>query len=126
MTTTQEASAPDTTELELRANQAREQLLASLAQLDERAKHIAHTAADTGTAGALCMAAAATLWLSTSLLRRPKAHALPPQRPRRTSVASILFRGVLATAGVVAAGMLLRAAERRVHVSSVKSLPSGM
>lgn len=123
---TQEASAPDTTELELRANQAREQLLASLARLDERAKHLAHTAADTGTAGALCMAAAVTLWFSTSLLRSPKPHVIPPRRPQRTSIASILFKGALATAGVVAAGMLLRAAERRVHISDVRALPSGL
>lgn len=121
---TRETREPDTTELELRANQAREQLMASLAQLDQRAKQIAHTAADTGTAGALCAAAAVTLWLSTAALRRPTKTHVVAQVRKRSSVASFLLRGALATAGIVAAGMLLRAAERRVHPTNVRALPS--
>jgi hypothetical protein len=117
----QETQTPDTTVLELRANQAREQLLASLARLDQRAKNIAQTAAETGTASALCMAAGVTLWLSTSVLRRPNSH-LPPSQ--RTSMTSVILRAAVATAGVVAAGMLLRAAERRVHARPLPALPS--
>ena len=118
MTTQQETHEPDTTELQQRAEQARERLMESIAQLDHRAKRIAHTAAEATSAGGLGVAAVATFWVSVSLLRRPRAHrrALAAGRPyRRPSLFSRLVRATFATVGMVATGLLVYAAERRAR-----------
>lgn len=118
---TERDSAPDTTELELRARVAREHLMDSIAQLDRRAKRIAHTAADAGTASGFGAAAAVTLWLSWSILRgavRPKsAPEYVYDAPVRTrpSIFSRVLRVAFATAGFVATGVLVYVAERRAR-----------
>jgi hypothetical protein len=105
---------PDTTELQQRAEQAREQLMESIARLDHRAKRMAHTAADATTASGLGVAALATFWVSMSLLRRPRVHT-PVQLRRKPSLFARIVRATFATMGVMATGLLVYAAERRAR-----------
>jgi hypothetical protein len=129
---TDEAQEPDTTELELRAQQAREQLMTSLARLDQRAKHMVHQATDASLASGLCAAAAVTFWLSVSFIRRPRAqlqlraqNTLAPERVRPRSVMSIALRTVVVAAGLVATGLLVQAAQRRTRNLSASVVAPG-
>jgi hypothetical protein len=110
---------PDTTELTLRAEAAREQLMGSLARLDERVRTTVHQATDAGVAGGLCVAALFTCWVTLSAMR-PRRPELPELQRKRPSFLSLVLRAGVVAAGVVATGLLVTAAERHVRASSAR------
>jgi hypothetical protein len=86
--------------LERAANTAKERLVASLEQLDSRAKTIAHSAAETTRAGALGAAGVVLFWLAASAAGRAR-HIERP-RSRTAAFASGLLK--LGAAALVFAG----------------------
>jgi hypothetical protein len=74
---------PDHEALERAASTAKDRLVASLEQLDSRAKTIAHSAAETTRAGALGAAGVVLFWLAASVAGRAR-HI---DRPRSRSAA---------------------------------------
>lgn len=107
---------PDTTELTLRAEAAREQLMGSLARLDERVRTTVHQATDAGVAGGLCVAALFTFWMTVSAAR-PRRPEFPELQRKRPSFLALALRAGIVAAGVVATGLIVSAAERHVRAA---------
>jgi len=120
---------PSPAELERTARTAREQLLDSLNRLEQRTKHMAHTAVNVTAVGGWSVAAACAFFISMSLARRTQRA----QRAHTSSTLSIVLRTAVATAGMVASGVLVYSAQRRARalaelgydVSSTPRLTNG-
>ncbi|MET0387012.1 MAG: hypothetical protein ABW321_13685 [Polyangiales bacterium] len=118
MSDMEQVQEPDTTELEQRAQRAREQLMSSIARLDQRAKSMVHRATDASLAGGLSVAAAFAFWLSMSV--RPRQRVLSDGSGRvvlrqRPSILGIVLRTAGVAAGLVITGLCMRAAERHAR-----------
>lgn len=135
---TEDTHASDTAELALRAQRAREDLMASLQLLEQRTKRIGHTAANASTTSGLLAGAAFSLWLGVSAFRssRERARAArmqdatslvfaPRHVPRKPSVVSVVLRAAFATMGFIGTGLLIRALGRRAQAQQLPALPRG-
>jgi hypothetical protein len=108
---TDRPSEPSSAELEHTARAAREQLMDSIAHLEQRTKQIAYTAKNATAAGGWGIAAACAFFVSVSLARRPRRPRWEPP----PSVFSVVLRAAAATAGLVATGVLVYSAQRRAR-----------
>lgn len=102
---------PSPTELEHTARAAREQLMASIAHLEQRTKHLASTAKNATAAGGWGIAAACAFFVSVSFARRPPKQRWEPP----PSLLSTVLRAAAATVGLVATGVLVYSAQRHAR-----------
>jgi hypothetical protein len=105
---------PSPAELANTARSAREQLLSSLAQLEQRGKQLAYTAKNATAAGGWTVAAVCAFVVSVSLTRGPA-------RARRVEPASTfsrVLRTAAAAVGLAATGVLIYSAQRRARALS--------
>jgi len=120
----------DTTVLAMRAQAARDQLLETVALLDQRTKRAMHQLVRVSTASSALVAALATTWLGVRGLRRapdivPEAHTIRSSAGRlRTPGVPPLVKGAAFAIGVFATGLLLRSLLRQPGATGPVASPS--
>jgi len=128
---TQPKRQVDTIVLAMRAKAAREQLLETVALLDQRTKHAMHQVVRASTASSALVAALATTWLGISAWRSTPDN-LRETRNIRSSSSRLgtpsmprLVRGAAFAVGVLATGLLLRSLLRQPTTAESHAISRG-